>query len=84
MKKFIFSIMAAAILMGGSVFAFDQLSYERRVLPPAYLSVPDFKLCLKTQRIRTWSSYCLPVQKPKACPMDAWNRLQGLVDLKAC
>ena len=84
MKKLVVSIIATAILMGGTVFAVDHLGHGNRVLPPAYLSVPDFKLCLKTHSMGTWSAYCLPAQQPKACPLDSWKQLQGLVDVEAC
>lgn len=48
------------------------------VLPPAYLSVPDFKQCLAEQNEGSYSSWCQPAKKPKACPRVSWRQLRAL------
>jgi len=48
------------------------------VLPSAYLSVPDFKQCLSEQSEGSYSSWCLPAKKPKACPRLSWRQLRAL------
>ena len=47
------------------------------VLPPAYLSVPDFK-CLAEQNQGSYGSWCQPAKKPKACPRVSWRQLRAL------
>lgn len=48
------------------------------VLPPKYLSVPDFKQCLAEQSEGSYSSWCQPAKKPKACPRVSWRQLRAL------
>ncbi|MEC5206436.1 hypothetical protein QF022_001392 [Vogesella perlucida] len=48
------------------------------VLPPKYLSVPDFKQCLSEQNEGSYSSWCQPAKKPKACPRVSWRQLRAL------
>ena len=50
------------------------------VLPPAYLSVPDFKQCLSEQNEGSYSSWCQPTKKPKTCPRVSWRQLRALQD----
>jgi len=48
------------------------------VLPPKYLSIKDFKQCLKTKNMGSWEALCMPAQKPTACPDGSWQQLQNL------
>ena len=50
---------------------------------PEYLSVPDFKECLGSQKVGTMEQWCLPDNKPKYCPEESWNKLSNL-DLPKC
>lgn len=54
---------------------------------PRYLQVPSFKQCLASQQIKTYSAWCLPADKPQACPQDSWDalsRLSGVDKMPAC
>lgn len=48
------------------------------VLPPKYLSVPDFKQCLAEQNEGSYNSWCQPAKKPKTCPHVSWRQLRAL------
>jgi hypothetical protein len=48
------------------------------VLPPKYLGIKDFKLCLATQEINTYSAWCMPAEKPANCPTASWEQLKAL------
>lgn len=48
------------------------------VLPPKYLEIESFKLCLGTQEINTASFLCMPAGKPDACPETSWQQLNAL------
>jgi len=48
------------------------------VLPPKYLEIESFKLCLGTQEINTASFLCMPSGKPDACPEMSWKQLKAL------
>ncbi|QIV93856.1 hypothetical protein [Allofrancisella frigidaquae] len=45
---------------------------------PAYLSVKNFKNCLKTQKYRGWEGYCMPEQQSKDCPNESWEKLKQM------
>ena len=53
-------------------------SHSSAALPPKYLGVKDFKQCLATQPIDTYRVWCMPEQKPEACPAASWNELKAL------
>ena len=53
-------------------------SHSSAALPPKYLGVKDFKQCLATQPIDTYRVWCMPEQKPEACPAASWKELQAL------
>lgn len=40
-------------------------------------SVPNFQQCLNHEQMFTASNWCLPSERPLACPSDSWQRLQG-------
>ncbi|SFM93714.1 hypothetical protein SAMN05660284_00026 [Formivibrio citricus] len=47
-------------------------------LPPKYLGIKDFKLCLATQEINTYRAWCMPAGKPESCPAASWEQLKAL------
>ncbi|MEI7430951.1 MAG: hypothetical protein WCL27_10900, partial [Betaproteobacteria bacterium] len=47
-------------------------------LPPKYLAIEDFKQCLATQKINTYSAWCMPAKKFESCPTTSWEQLQAL------
>lgn len=47
-------------------------------LPPKYLGIEDFKLCLGTQDNTTYRSWCIPAEKPASCPAASWEQLRAL------
>jgi hypothetical protein len=49
------------------------------VLPPKYLSVPDFQACLSKQSEGTYEAICLPTQRPAVCPRKSWHTLRRLI-----
>jgi hypothetical protein len=53
-----------------------QLIGGNKVLPPKYLSVPQFKKCLSQKDMGTYKSWCLPEHQPKGCPDASWERLK--------
>ena len=53
-------------------------SHSSAALPPKYLGIKDFKQCLATQPIDTYRVWCMPEQKPEACPATSWKELQAL------
>lgn len=58
---------------------------ERRT--PKFLMVPGFKNCLNRQTHGSWTSWCLPAQKPEVCDENAWDKLVDLHhngELPAC
>lgn len=54
------------------------------LLPPKYLSVPHFKSCLSQKNMGTWTAYCLPQKKPRACPLNAWHQVLRDNSLNQC
>ena len=48
------------------------------VAPPRYLAVKDFKSCLAQQDQGSFSVWCVPAHKPKACPKASWKQLKAL------
>ena len=53
-------------------------------LPPAYLSVPKWKLCVGDYQAGSARFYCLPKHKPKTCPKTSYESLQKLNELTVC
>lgn len=45
---------------------------------PKYLSVPKFKECLSQTTLESATYWCLPKDKPTACPNDSWEELQQM------
>lgn len=48
------------------------------VTPPKYLAVKDFKQCLAEQQHGSYTTWCLPPKRAKACPRASWKQLRGL------
>ena len=44
---------------------------------PAYLSVMQWKDCVDSKDMGSWSAWCKPAEKPDACPADTWEKLYG-------
>lgn len=70
-KKLLFLVICSLLLMGVVVNVCA-------VLPPKYLAIKDFKQCLGSKDMGTWSAWCLPSKKPDACPADSWKQLTQL------
>jgi hypothetical protein len=50
------------------------------VLPPKYLSVPNFNQCLGNKDMGTWTAWCMPASKPAACSAESWQQLEQLTN----
>ena len=48
------------------------------VLPPKYLAIENFKLCVGSQEIDTYTALCMPAGKPENCPEASWEQLKAL------
>lgn len=55
----------------------------KRVLPPAYLNVPNFQSCLQTESQGSWQSWCMPKTQPNDCPQSSWKEL-STQNIPAC
>ena len=51
---------------------------DERALPPAYLSVPNFKDCMGSEMLGGSSHVCLLLERPQNCPQDSFERLRQL------
>jgi len=67
MKKIL--LLPAILLLSATVYA---------VLPPKYLSVPNFEQCLATKNMGSWTAWCMPKTKPYSCPDASWQALNSL------
>lgn len=47
-------------------------------LPPKYLAVPQFQQCLVQKTVEQYQIWCVPEQRPKACPLASWQQLLAL------
>jgi len=54
------------------------------VLPPKYLSVPEWKSCVGTVTKGSAQFICLPSQKPKDCLESSWKELTALNEIEYC
>lgn len=61
---------------------FSASSWSMR--PPAYLSVPDWKSCTESYTEKSAEFYCLPKDRPSACPMSSWKKLKHHHMLNRC
>jgi len=53
-------------------------------LPPAYLSVPQHRDCLGSKKVGSSSQFCLPFEKPEACPQESFNQLRDVFEGDMC
>lgn len=56
----------------------------KMLLPPKYLSVPQWKYCVGTMTKGNAKFVCLPAKKPRACQNSSWKRLIELKELNSC
>lgn len=72
MKKiiFIFSILLVSSSSWG-------------VLPPKYLSVPEWQSCVSTVTKGGANFVCLPAEKPLTCPQASWDD-PSLREIEVC
>ena len=63
-------------LIGLLLAAVASISFA--ALPPKYLGIKDFKLCLATQQSNGYRAWCLPAQQPERCPAASWQELKAL------
>ena len=75
MKKNFTCIFLFTVL---SLPLFSQDDETTSVLPPKYLSIPNFQLCLGEKDMGTWTSYCMLKTKPAKCPKTSWRQLNEL------
>merc|ERR1712215_364833 len=54
------------------------------VLPPKYLSVPGYQLCIREESVGSSTAVCLPALKPEACTQESWIELSVLSELSQC
>lgn len=53
------------------------------VLPPRYLSVPEWQSCVGTVKKGSADFVCLPAEKPETCPDTSWEN-PDLKTIEAC
>lgn len=54
------------------------------ILPPKYLTVPQWQSCVGTVIKGNAQFICLPAIKPDACPNNSWNALINLHEIDNC
>ncbi len=47
-------------------------------LPPQYLQVDKFQKCLAQESKGSYSAWCMPSKRMKACPKASWKQLGEL------
>lgn len=60
------------------VHALPKLMGGPQAIPPAYLTIPHFKQCLRAIKTGKDSSWCMPATRPNNCPQDSWIALTGI------
>jgi hypothetical protein len=57
-----------------------------KVVRPDYVSVQDFKTCLKSQSNDGWLSYCMPDKNalPTQCQQSTYDKIAALKDVPKC
>ena len=51
---------------------------DERALPPAYLSVPNFRDCMGSEMLGGSSHVCLLLERPPNCSQDSFEQLRKL------
>ncbi len=54
------------------------------LLPPKYLSVPEWQSCVGSMTKESARFVCLPVKKPDGCSVASWDQLSALNELERC
>ena len=54
------------------------------ILPPKYLTVPQWQSCVGTVIKGSAQFICLPSKKPDACPSTSWDALIKLHEIDNC
>jgi len=54
------------------------------LLPPKYLSVPEWKSCVGSVTKDGAKFVRLPIKKPENCPGSSWNKLTILDEMERC
>ncbi|MBU0744098.1 MAG: hypothetical protein KKE11_01835 [Gammaproteobacteria bacterium] len=54
------------------------------LIAPEYLSVPNFKSCFEIKDMGSYREFCMPKERPEACPSDSWEALIKLDSPKSC
>ncbi|HMV78240.1 MAG TPA: hypothetical protein PK453_02485 [Leptospiraceae bacterium] len=73
-KKLTYSLLLIVLCLP----LFSEDDETTSVLPPKYLSVKNFQLCLGEKDMGTWTSYCMPKVRPAKCPAASWKQLNAL------
>jgi hypothetical protein len=67
-----------------SLMFFFLTSTSWALLPPQYLSVPDWKDCVGSMNVGSYNEVCLPHYRPKNCSRSSWHQLKRLRELPLC
>ncbi len=73
-----FNGTGVATIVLGLICSTIPLEYANAVVPPRYLSVPNFQQCLSQQSRGTYDIVCLPAARPAQCPAASWKALRRL------
>lgn len=74
----VISAFAGEALAGQASPQTPPMTGGAQTLPPKYLSIPDFKVCLSSESQGAYQTWCLPRRKPGVCPAESWARLKAL------
>lgn len=59
----------------GALFLLGVASSSWAMLPPKYLSVPEWQSCVETVTKNSTEFVCLPGERPANCPLASWKQL---------
>lgn len=80
--------MKISLLLGVSFLLISATAFadvaSTSVLPPKYLSVPQWQSCVGTVTKGSAQFICLPTKKPAACPSSSWKALLKLHEIDNC
>ena len=70
----------ATVLLSGCGGDKPKKSHDQTTTQPQYLTVSQWKACLKKQRSekegKGWLAYCMPATQSDCCPDTAWSQLK--------
>merc|ERR1712002_22761 len=72
-------LLSVTFVLVASLFALGDSA-----LPPVYLSIPNFELCLATKQDAGATLRCIPSERPCGCPFDSWESIQNSNELDPC